>query len=105
MWDFIKAWAGSSGGKVARAYPTPTQQVDVTATIAATPNVDLDLSANPLRGLYVGADGDVYVKMLEDTAFFLYKAVKGTYIEGLIIAIGNSSGRQTGSSLALIGVR
>lgn len=88
MWDHIKAWLDPKGLKRARPYPLWTQSVDVTAAIATT---DADYTANPLRGLYVGGAGIVYLKLQEDSAFLPWDCPAGFVIPGLIFAVQKAS--------------
>lgn len=90
MWDLIKAWAGR-----ARQYPIPTQTVDVSAavTAAAGTTTHADFSDNPLKRIYVGGAGDVYVRRYEDPSgtFFKYVMPAGGYVTGVIVEVGATS--------------
>ena len=48
---------------------------------------DADYSGNPLRGIYVGGTGSVFVKCLEDSAFVEWACPQGTRIDGIIVAV------------------
>lgn len=97
MWDTIAAWVNSAGQKIARRYPLFTQQVDVSTDAAVN---DKDYSANPLRGIYVGGSGSVFVKGFDDTAFFEWAVLQGAHIPGLIIAV-----KAAPSATKLVGYR
>ncbi len=93
MWDLLQAWAGRP-----RSYPLGTQSVDVTADLAT---VDADYSANPLRGIYVGGLGSVFVKLNDDSAFLEWSCPQGFVIPGVIKAVRKSGTTAT----KLVGIR
>jgi hypothetical protein len=83
-WEHVKAWLDPKGIKRGRPYPLWTESVDVSAAIATA---NADYSANPLRGLYVGGAGVVYLKLQEDSAFSEWDCPAGFVIPGLIVAV------------------
>jgi len=87
-WEKSKAWNERS-----RAYPVPTQSVGVSADLTALhpAETEVDYSSNPLRWIYVGGDGDLYIKKSEDSAFHKYVVTAGQYIAGLIVAVSTST--------------
>jgi hypothetical protein len=87
---FGNLWTGPDGVRRDRPGLLPSTTVDVTALL--TGSKDADFSANPLKGLYVGGDGSVYIKRVEDGAWFEYDCTKGAYIYGLIVAVGGAAG-------------
>ncbi len=88
MWDQVRVWLDPKGLKRARPYPLWTQTVDVSAAIASA---DADYSSNPLRGLYVGGAGVVYVKLQEDGVFLDWDCPQGFVIPGLIYGVQKAS--------------
>ncbi len=105
-WDAFKGWLVNAQ-RVARAYSTALQQVDVSADIVTAAGADVSYAGNPLKGIYVGdvlnTGSLVYIKMHEDTAFVAWDCVKGMYIEGIIDEVGGTGTGTTAEKL--VGLR
>lgn len=111
MFDwFGKRWKTSSDGIVrAKNSLLPEETVDVSAAVAAIvatdTAADLDYSTNPLKGIYVGATGTVWIQRVDDSTWFDYDVDKGAYIYGLIAKVGASGSHTTSASMKLRGER
>lgn len=77
MWDTIQEWAGKP-----RSYPLATTQVAISIGSG-----DVDYRSNPLRGIYVGTAGVVYVRALEDTDYVAWTCENGTLIPVLVTGV------------------
>lgn len=86
--------------------PEETVNVSTDVTAAAAKAADADYSTNPLKGLYIGGAGTVYVRRVDDAAgvFVPYIMLAGGYIFGLIAAVG-ASGSNVTTATALVGER
>ena len=63
----------------------------VFATVS--PNAFPNLAANPtfVRRIYCCTSGSIAIKRVNDAAFTVYPCTQGQYIDGYIIAIGNTT--------------
>lgn len=97
-------WTDSNGMKRARS-GLPTETVDVSAAVAT--GADVDYSSQPLRAIYAGAAGSVWVRRFGDAAgsWFEYAVDKGARIPGVIVAVGASGAHTTSPSMKLVGER
>lgn len=96
---FGNRWKNASGQLTGKPSLLPEETVDVNAVItaAAVTGKDADFKDQPLKGMYIGGAGIVYVRRVEDAAgvFLDYDCDKGAYIYGLIAEVGGTAGRLT----------
>lgn len=102
-------WGGpDSSQKRDKPSLLPEETIDISADVTAATAiaVDADYSTSPLKGLYVGGAGTVYVRRVDDVAgkFVPYVMTAGGYIYGLIATIG-ATGAHLTTATALVGER